>query len=598
MGLHPWQDAFSPNCGVRARHYRGPLFFLLGFTLLGATGLLYIFVSDIKSVTDDMGHHLYSRYFWRYPELMLNQWQRPLYTLLTAGPALFGYRMHCLSSVVFSLSCCGFTIAIARHYGLKNTALIPVIMATTPAFVEIFWTTLSEPPFAALLSCALWCHVKGFHGAATTVTGFLPLVRPEGGIVMMIWIVAYLWHNRRKYLPLILLGAAFWLVAAWAITGDVLYPLRASYRFSPGLRGIQWDYVLKFYDDFSGPLWFVSATVGLIAWRGTRLDLVHVVYLGIFMFFMFLKDNLEDLPPGHFGWRFMAPLVPLFALYALKGSRIFIEGWRVLTPISVKSLRLLLLTLGFGWTAVATIYFAKGNAYSPTLLSLAVLGDLSIFLWLWEDRWSLRLRRALFAGLVIISLGYTLWKVPFYRAGEMDIAVRQLAQWWLSDPRNEGLRVNCALLGFYYYAGLDPVYNQKSEGALPGIPGGIVIWDSWAFGRWGRLSYLLLEENGYLRVPCPVTPTTFDLRVYRRPNSKVSPDERISLFCEPQELTRAIDEKGLAQVNFRFVPSAHVDQPLPVFHQAIDFFKDNPNLGSRPESEQWRYVENSCENLF
>jgi hypothetical protein len=576
-----WQRAFSSNSHKVKRIPINTPLSLLGFAFLLALGLLYVFFSDVKSVTDDMAHHLYSRYFWRYPEIMLSQWQRPLYTLLTSAPSLLGYRVHCLSSVVFSLVCCGFTIGIARHYGLKNTVLIPILLATTPAFAEIFWTTLSEPPFAALLSFALWCHVKGFHGMATMLAGFLPLVRPEGAVVVLIWIGHYLWQKRLNYLPWILLGATFWLVAAWAITGDVLYPLRASYRFNPGLRGVQWDYVLKFYDDFSGPLWFVAAAVGLIAWRGIRLDLVHAAYMMIFLFFMFFRDNLEDLPQGHFGWRFLAPIAPLLALYALKGLEVLIEGRRHWSSASEGFLRFFLLVLGFGWTAVAAIYLVKGNTYAPTLLVLAFIGDLSILLWLVSPRWTLRLHRALPGMLVIIALGYTLWKVPLYKADEMDIAVRRLAQWWLSDPQNDGVRVNCALFGFYYYAGLDPIYHQKSEGSLPGVPGGIVIWDSWGFGRWGRLSYLQLEENGYLRVPCPVTTTTFDLRVYRRPASKGGLAERMSFLLERPELARSIGNKGREAVAVRFVPSAHVDQLLSVFHKAIDFFKKNPNLGSR-----------------
>jgi hypothetical protein len=548
MDRHWWQRAFPTNSRKVKSLPINTLLSLLGFAFLLALGLVYVFFSDVKSVTDDMAHHLYSRYFWRYPEIMLSQWQRPLYTLLTAFPALFGYRVHCLSSVVFSLFCCGFAMGIARHYGLRNTFLIPIIMATTPVYAETFWTTLSEPPFAALLCFALWCHVKGFHGMATMLAGFLPLVRPEGAVVVLIWIIQYLWQKRLTYLPWILLGATFWLVAAWAITGDVLYPLRASYQFNPGFREVQWDYVLKFYDDFSGPLWFVAAAVGLIAWRGIRLDLVHAAYMGIFLFFMFFRHNIEELPQGHISWRWLASIAPLLAFYALKGLNVFVEGRLEWALSSERSLRLLLLALGAGWTAVAVIYVAKGNAYAPNLLVLALIGDLSILFWLSSVRWNLGLRRALSIALVVLALAYTLWKVPFYKADEAEIAVRRLAHWWVSDPHNDGVRVNCALFGFYYYAGLDPVYHQKSEGALPGVPGGIVIWDSWAFGSWGRLSYRQLEEAGYVRVPCPVTTTALDLRVYRRPASSAALHEgrfRPQPLLSPVELCSPMDrERG------------------------------------------------------
>ena len=90
------------------------------------------------------------------------------------------------------------------------------------------------------------------------------------------------------------------------ITGDPLYPVRSEYGCSldTGLRVIQWDYLLEFYDDFSGPRWFVAIVVGLMASFGDlRKDLGHAVYGSLFLYFMAVQGNLVELLPGHFGWR-------------------------------------------------------------------------------------------------------------------------------------------------------------------------------------------------------------------------------------------------------------------------------------------------------
>lgn len=489
----------------------------LGMFFLCALGCLYLYSSDVKSVTDDMGHHLLSKYFWTYPEIMLSQWQRPLYTILTAVPASLSYHAHCASSVFFSLLCSVFTIGIARHYGLGNVFLIPVIISTLPAYTDILWTCMSEAPFAAFVAFSLWVHLKGHPALAIVLAGFSPLIRPEGAIVVLVWAGYYIWTRKTMLVPLSLLGMASWIFLSWVITGDPFYSLSSSYRLNPGIRGIQWDYLLKAYDDFSGPVWFVSAIVGLIAFRGIRFDLVHGTYLSLFLFFLLIRDNLEDLPQGHFGWRFLASTAPLFSIYALKGLNTLLDGRRLWPSSSEKLLKGILLAVGFIISITAAIYVQRRNPYGSTLLVLALVANVSILTWLSSPLWTLPQRKRISVFLVILALGFTIVKVPFYRASEKDIAVQQLAQWWLSDPQNHGLRVSCALSGFYYYADLDPIYHRQKKGDLPGVPGGIVIWDSWAMERWGRIPYRLLEENGYIRRPSPIEPRTFDLRVYWRP---------------------------------------------------------------------------------
>jgi glycosyltransferase involved in cell wall biosynthesis len=91
-----------------------------------------------------------------------------------------------------------------------------------------------------------------------------------------------------------------------------------------------------------------------------------------------------------------------------------------------------------------------------------------------------------------------------------------------------------------------------------------------AFDVGGISEWLKHEETGFLV----------------KPKDTVALAERMSFLLERPDLARSIGNKGREAVAVRFVPSAHVDQLLSVFHQAIDFFKKNPNLGSRSESKQ------------
>ena len=337
---------------------------------------------------------------------------------------------------------------------------------------------------------------------------------------MVVWVGAYLWMGRWRALPWLLGGGGFWICSAWVITGDPFYPLRPefAYAFDPGLRVIQWDYLLKFYDDFSGPIWFVAIVVGLMASFGNlRQDLRHAVYGSLYLFFMVVQDNLADLPPGHFGWRFMASVSPLVAYYALIGFNLLLDGRDDWSRRRKRAMTTVLAGIGSGWVVVAALYTYRGNPYAPMLVSLSCLGAVAILLWVNAPRMQQRWLRASAISLLLITLAFAFLKAPPYRSTEKDVGIQELAAWWLSNPSNDGRQVWCELPGFYYYTGIDPISSGKFRRLLPGKPGDTIIWDSWGMGRWGRIFPEDLEKAGYKPISSPVSIPGLDLQVYRKP---------------------------------------------------------------------------------
>lgn len=146
-----------------------PLWLTLGFVVF--CGVLYVFLSDIPALTDEILHHLYSRYFWIQPEIMLTPWQCPLDSLLNAPAAVSGYRAQCLLGVLLSILCAGVTARITKHHGIKRSSLISIILVTLLVYTAVFFYTLSEPIFMAVLACALLCHLRKYHDTATFLVG-------------------------------------------------------------------------------------------------------------------------------------------------------------------------------------------------------------------------------------------------------------------------------------------------------------------------------------------------------------------------------------------------------------------------------------------
>jgi glycosyltransferase involved in cell wall biosynthesis len=143
-----------------------------------------------------------------------------------------------------------------------------------------------------------------------------------------------------------------------------------------------------------------------------------------------------------------------------------------------------------------------------------------------------------------------------------------------------GILSNVSFPGWLPPNELKLYYRKCSMAVVPSTwpePFGMVGIEAMSYGKpvlafdvGGIPEWLKHEETGFLV----------------KPKDTVALAERISFLLERPELARSIGNKGREAVAIRFVPSAHVDQLLPVFHQAIDFFKKNPNLGSRSKSKQ------------
>jgi glycosyltransferase involved in cell wall biosynthesis len=143
-----------------------------------------------------------------------------------------------------------------------------------------------------------------------------------------------------------------------------------------------------------------------------------------------------------------------------------------------------------------------------------------------------------------------------------------------------GILPNVSFPGWLPTHELKSYYRKCSMVVVPSTwpePFGMVGIEAMSYGKpvlafdvGGISEWLKHEETGFLV----------------KPKDTVALAERMSFLLERPGLARSIGNKGREAVAVRFVPSAHVDQLLSVFHQAIDFFKQNLNLGSRSESKQ------------
>jgi hypothetical protein len=152
----------------------GPAWILLcGAAVVGLSSTAFI-------EADDVAHYEYSRWAPKHPEAILEVWGRPLVTLFYLVPAQFGPQAARMWSLLLGVAAALTAAALARRAGAKRPALAGVAALAMPyAFLQTY-AIMTELLFSTLLAVAVLLWRDRRFVAAVAVVSFLPLARPEG----------------------------------------------------------------------------------------------------------------------------------------------------------------------------------------------------------------------------------------------------------------------------------------------------------------------------------------------------------------------------------------------------------------------------------
>jgi len=191
------------------------------------SSFVFILIGYFTSGTYDSGdstyHFLHAQYALKYPELLLNHWAKPLFTLISVPFAQFGFfGMKVMNTIIILLSI-WFTFLSARLLNYKYAALIPVFLFPASAFMLSMYSGLTEPMFALFLSLGLYFSLckKPIHAAI--IISFLPFIRTEGQIIMIVYTVYYLFNKQWKIIPLLLVGNIIYGFVGLIFKNDFLF---------------------------------------------------------------------------------------------------------------------------------------------------------------------------------------------------------------------------------------------------------------------------------------------------------------------------------------------------------------------------------------
>jgi len=202
---------------------------------------------------DSITHFLFSKYAFQHPENFLNHWAKPLFVLLSAPFAQFGFVGIKIFNCTIAAITAWLSYQTAKKLNLKNSWLAALFLCFTPGYFIHIFSGLTEPLFSLLIILGIYCLLNNRLWLAVFAISFLPFVRSEGLIIIGVFSFYLIINKQYIYLPGLVFGHLFFSIAGIFYYHDLLWVFtKIPYINSSGKYGhgnlshfiIQLNYIL------------------------------------------------------------------------------------------------------------------------------------------------------------------------------------------------------------------------------------------------------------------------------------------------------------------------------------------------------------------
>ena len=273
----------------------------IGFTLLFAAFLSITFVNKSTFDSgDSIQHYLISKYSWQHPSLFFNHWGKPFFTLVSSPFSQFGFKgIQFFNILVAVLS--GYIVYKALYkLGYTVGYFSLVVLFTATDYFLCMYSGLTEPLFGLLLVLSFYLVLEDKSLLAALVLSFLPFVRSEGNIILVLFAVYFI--SRKKYFQIFALtiGTVVFSVVGYPFHHKIMWVFTSNPYVTPiGNYGRgEWFYYVTQFSFVAGVFYSLFLVVGVVYfsskflriknWQNTHfnLEILFLVFGSFFGYFI------------------------------------------------------------------------------------------------------------------------------------------------------------------------------------------------------------------------------------------------------------------------------------------------------------------------
>ncbi|MEN8120145.1 MAG: hypothetical protein ABFS35_07350 [Bacteroidota bacterium] len=306
--------------------------------------ILAFFSEGSYGGADDLTHYRFSRYAFQFPEFFLHHWAKPFYTLLAAPFAQFGFVGVRIFNVIIGSLTAYFTYRIAKQLGLQYPFMAIFFLLLSTLYPALMLSGMTEILFSFILVLSVFLFLNKNYIVSAIVLSFLPLVRTEGIILLIVFVLPFVLKRRFLSIAFLLMGFFIYSVIGgfyyhdflWLITqmpyGDAtdIYGTGSLFHFVLQSKGI-------FGFVFTA---FIFLGIIIILYQFIRLKPEKIAYKNNDAILLILIPASAYYWAHSFSWylgvgssvgliRVMAAIIPLFAIIALVSYDFLLSKFKI-----------------------------------------------------------------------------------------------------------------------------------------------------------------------------------------------------------------------------------------------------------------------------
>lgn len=185
--------------------------------------LLVVLANGVNGGADTFVHYQMSRYSWIHHELLLNQWGKPVFTVLFSPIAQLGIQAVIWANLLLIFFEAFLVLKIANQLQLKRSWIAPLLFFTCPVVFDNAVSALTEIICALFLILFIHWSLKGRFIIGAIVLSFMPFARSEGFVILGIAAMFFFFTRRWKYIPLLVIGSFVMNTIGYWYTGFPLW---------------------------------------------------------------------------------------------------------------------------------------------------------------------------------------------------------------------------------------------------------------------------------------------------------------------------------------------------------------------------------------
>lgn len=333
--------------------------FLILFSFLSIFILLYFNGTGLEA--DSYHHHLIARFAPIHPELYLDHWGKPLYTLISSPFAQFGINGSKVFNVLCSLLSFYLAYRILKHLKIELAAWVIPIAFLIPLSFQINFSSFTEPLFALLLLLSIFLILKDRKRSGAILLSFLPLVRSEGLIFLIVFALYFLLIKEKRLLIYLLVGQILFDLLGAVFLGRSLLWIWTEIPYanldSPYGSGKLTHFVEQLF-YILGPVFTALFCLSLLMNLWLNRSYKKESYLFLILFLSFFLFHSLSWYLGLFNSlglkRVFGAILPIMAIIMVIGLEQLVG--RIINPSIRKSI------MGLICITTAALLFSKGPA--------------------------------------------------------------------------------------------------------------------------------------------------------------------------------------------------------------------------------------------